>query len=89
MFVTRPNREFGVSKRLADAVANGVSVSLSAGAVTLRRSGRAYDAGYEVFPGILMPAHVSWYARFARNRMVLAHTDRSRGATEISPYPQP
>jgi molybdate/tungstate transport system substrate-binding protein len=42
-------------------------------------------ADYEVFPNVLMPEHVSWYARFARNRMVLAYTDRSRGASEISP----
>jgi molybdate/tungstate transport system substrate-binding protein len=40
-------------------------------------------ADHEVFPNLLMPGHVAWYARFARNRMVLAHTARSRGATEI------
>ena len=40
-------------------------------------------ADHEVFPNLLMPAHVTWYARFARNRMVLAHTTRSRGASEI------
>ncbi|MEJ7810143.1 MAG: substrate-binding domain-containing protein [Gemmatimonadaceae bacterium] len=39
----------------------------------------------EVFPQLLMPAHVSWYVRFARNRMVLAHTSRSRFAAEITP----
>lgn len=41
-------------------------------------------ADYEVFPSVLMPDHVTWYARFARNRMVLAYTDRSRGAGEIT-----
>ena len=40
-------------------------------------------ADAEVFPQLLMPDHVSWYAAFARNRMVLAYTDRSRGAAEI------
>lgn len=40
-------------------------------------------ADYEVFPRLLMPEHVSWYARFARNRMVLAHTQRSRHADSI------
>jgi molybdate/tungstate transport system substrate-binding protein len=40
-------------------------------------------ADYEVFPQLLMPEHVTWYAQFARNRMVLAYTDRSRGAAEI------
>jgi molybdate/tungstate transport system substrate-binding protein len=42
-------------------------------------------ADYEVFPSILMPVHATWYARFARNRMVLAYTDRSSGAAEITP----
>ena len=42
-------------------------------------------ADYEVFPSVLMPTYVSWYARFARNRMVLAYTDKSRGAREITP----
>ena len=40
-------------------------------------------ADHEVFPRLLMPAHVTWYAQFARNRMVLAYTARSRGAAEI------
>lgn len=40
-------------------------------------------ADYEVFPQLLMPEHVRWYAQFARNRMVLAHTARSRFAGEI------
>ncbi|HET6680086.1 MAG TPA: extracellular solute-binding protein [Gemmatimonadaceae bacterium] len=38
----------------------------------------------EIFPKILTPEHVSWFARFARNRMVLAYTDRSRFADEIT-----
>jgi molybdate/tungstate transport system substrate-binding protein len=42
-------------------------------------------ADYEVFPQVLMPAHVAWYAQFARNRMVLAYTDRSRLASEVTP----
>jgi molybdate/tungstate transport system substrate-binding protein len=29
-------------------------------------------ADEDVFPKLLMPSHVTWYARFARNRMVLA-----------------
>lgn len=36
-----------------------------------------------VFPALLMPAEVSWYAAFARNEMVLAYTGRSIGAAEI------
>ncbi|HKG94081.1 MAG TPA: extracellular solute-binding protein [Gemmatimonadaceae bacterium] len=42
-------------------------------------------ADEEVFPRYLMPAHVGWYARFARNRMVLAYTDRSKFAAEVTP----
>lgn len=37
-----------------------------------------------VFPALLMPAQVSWYAAFARNEMVLAYTDRSTGADQIN-----
>ena len=41
-------------------------------------------ADAEVFPRYLMPAHVERYVRFARNRMVLAYTDRSPHASEIT-----
>ena len=40
-------------------------------------------ADVEVFPQLLMPAHVTWYAEFARNRMVVAFTDRSRRASQL------
>jgi molybdate/tungstate transport system substrate-binding protein len=40
-------------------------------------------ADYEVFPQLLVPEHVTWYAKFARNRMVLAYTSRSRHADSI------
>ena len=42
-------------------------------------------ADHEVFPQLLMPAHTTWYAQFARNRMVVAYTDRSKHAAEITP----
>lgn len=42
-------------------------------------------ADQEVFPELLMPAATSWYAAFARNRMVVAYTDRSRHAAEMTP----
>ena len=38
----------------------------------------------EVFPQLLMPRHVNWYALFARNRMVIAYTATSRFASELS-----
>lgn len=41
-------------------------------------------ADEEVFPQLLMPEHVSWYVRFAHNRMVLAYTPRARGADGIT-----
>lgn len=40
-------------------------------------------ADEEVFPKLLMPAHVSSYTIFARNRMVLAYTPSSRHAAEL------
>ena len=40
-------------------------------------------ADEDVFPKVLMPAHATWYARFAENRIVLAYTDKSRFASEI------
>ncbi|MDQ6829677.1 MAG: tungstate ABC transporter substrate-binding protein WtpA [Gemmatimonadota bacterium] len=42
-------------------------------------------ADYELFPRMLIPAHTTWYAQFARNRMVLAYTDRSRFAADVTP----
>ena len=41
-------------------------------------------ADHEVFPELLMPGATSWYATFARNRMVVAFTDRSRYAAAIT-----
>lgn len=41
-------------------------------------------ADAEVFPRYLMPAHVDQYTLFARNRMVVAFTDRSRFADEMT-----
>jgi molybdate/tungstate transport system substrate-binding protein len=38
----------------------------------------------EVFPQLLMPQYVRWYSLFARNRIVLAYTDGSRGAANIN-----
>jgi molybdate/tungstate transport system substrate-binding protein len=38
----------------------------------------------EVFPNVLMPRFTTWYGLFGRNRIVLAYTDKSRGAGEIT-----
>jgi molybdate/tungstate transport system substrate-binding protein len=37
-----------------------------------------------VIPSLLFPALATWYVTFARNSMVLVHTDRSVGAAEIN-----
>lgn len=37
----------------------------------------------DIFPQLLEPAIATWHALFARNRIVLAYTDRSAGAAEI------
>jgi molybdate/tungstate transport system substrate-binding protein len=41
-------------------------------------------ADYGVIAKLLLPSHVTWYATFASNAMVLAYSDRSAGAQEIS-----
>ncbi|HKV50687.1 MAG TPA: extracellular solute-binding protein [Gemmatimonadaceae bacterium] len=40
-------------------------------------------ADYDVFPKLLIPEQTTWYADFARNRMVLAFTDKSKFASEV------
>jgi molybdate/tungstate transport system substrate-binding protein len=41
-------------------------------------------ADADVFPKYLVPAHTTWYADFARNRMVVAYTTKSKHAAEIT-----
>jgi molybdate/tungstate transport system substrate-binding protein len=41
-------------------------------------------ADVEVISQLLVPKYASWYAEFARNRMVVAYTDRSKRSREIS-----
>jgi molybdate/tungstate transport system substrate-binding protein len=42
-------------------------------------------ADEDVFPRLLAPQHVSWWAAFARNRLVVAYTDQSRAHDSITP----
>lgn len=42
-------------------------------------------ADYQVIPTLLIPAHATWYASFARNAMTLVYTDQSAGAKEVGP----
>jgi molybdate/tungstate transport system substrate-binding protein len=41
-------------------------------------------ADYGVIPKLLIPQHATWFATFARNSMVLIHTDQSIGTREIN-----
>jgi molybdate/tungstate transport system substrate-binding protein len=41
-------------------------------------------ADAEVIPQLLVPKHATWYAEFARNRMVVAYTDKSKHSKEIN-----
>ena len=41
------------------------------------------SADYQIFPKYLMPGQTSWYVRFARNRMVLMYTPKSKFASTI------
>jgi molybdate/tungstate transport system substrate-binding protein len=41
-------------------------------------------ADADVFPRYLLPKYASWYAAFARNRMVVAYTRRSKHSSEIT-----
>lgn len=72
--------------------ARGVPVAMESGgslehARKVTELGRIPDllvlADHEVFPTLLAPRHVQWWVRFARNRMVIAWTPRSRHAAEM------
>jgi molybdate/tungstate transport system substrate-binding protein len=64
---------------------NGASLELARRITELHRVPDVVAlADEEVFPRLLVPRAASWYARFARNRMVLAYTERSAGAAEVS-----
>ncbi|HEY4307160.1 MAG TPA: extracellular solute-binding protein [Gemmatimonadaceae bacterium] len=41
-------------------------------------------ADADVFPQFIVPKYSSWFAEFARNRMVVAYTDRSKHAKDIN-----
>ncbi len=75
------------------AAQTGTTFALeSAGSLELARRlldlGKMADvvalADEEVFPRLLMPSRVTWYARFARNRMVLAYAPGAPGLDEAN-----
>ena len=64
---------------------NGASIELARRITELHRVPDVVAlADQEVFPQLLVPRATSWYVRFARNRMVVAYTERSRGASDIT-----
>lgn len=76
------------ARRTGTAVSeeHGASLELARRITDLHRIPDAVAlADQEVFPELLIPGSMSWYAAFARNRMVVAYTDRSRHASEITP----
>ena len=63
----------------------GSSLEIARRFTELRRAADVvFLADPEVFPQLMMPAYAHWYTLFARNRIVLGYTDRSRGAREIN-----
>jgi len=64
---------------------SGASVTLARRVTELHRiPDLIILADPEVFPELLMPRDVRWYAEFARNRMVVAYTPRSKHAAELA-----
>jgi molybdate/tungstate transport system substrate-binding protein len=64
---------------------SGASIELARRITELRRVPDVIAlADEEVFPQLLVPRAASWYVRFARNRMVVAYTPRSRGAADLT-----
>ncbi|WOF15323.1 tungstate ABC transporter substrate-binding protein WtpA [Methanoplanus sp. FWC-SCC4] len=71
----------------------GVDVQLYAGGSTklakeIVELGKPADvfasADYSLIPGLMVPDYASWYATFAKNRMVLCFTDKSKFADEVN-----
>lgn len=73
--------------RHADVTVEQESAGSLETARKLTELGRVPDlialADAEVFPRLLVPSQTTWYVAFARNRMVIAYTPRSRAASEI------
>ena len=64
---------------------NGASLELARRITELHRiPDLILLADQEVFPQLLVPGATSWFARFARNRMVVAYTNKSRYASELT-----
>jgi molybdate/tungstate transport system substrate-binding protein len=87
--ITRPIRaaldSFSVRTGVKYELEPGSSLEIARRFTELHRTADVvFLADPEVFPQLMMPTYVHWYALFARNRIVLAYTERSRGAREIN-----
>ena len=87
--ITKPMRavldSFSVRSGVKYQLEPGSSLEIARRFTELHRSADAvFLADPEVFPQLLMPDYVRWYAVFARNRIVLGYTEGSRGAKEIN-----
>lgn len=87
--VTRPLRAaldtFAAHTHMRYSLEPGASLEVARRITELgRRPDVIVLADPEVFPELLMPRFTSWYTLFGRNRIVLAYTDESRGAREIT-----
>ena len=87
--ITRPVRaaldSFAARTGTTYAMEPGASLEIARRITELHRTPDVVllaDPG--VFPQLLMPAHVTWYTLFARNRIVLAYTRGSKGADRIN-----
>jgi len=87
--ITRPMRavldSFAARTGAKYELEPGASLEIARRLTELRRTPDVVLlADPEVFPQLLMPQYVRWYALFARNRIVLAYTASSRGAARIN-----
>ncbi len=49
-----------------------------------RQAGVIASADYTVIETLMLPAYANWYAKFARNQMVIAYTTKSKYQAEIT-----
>ena len=64
---------------------SGGSTKLAKEIVELGKSADVYaSADYSLIPNIMVPDFATWYATFAKNRMVLCYSDESKFADEVN-----
>jgi len=86
-------QDFAAYRPTGSAIVYSVEVQLEpAGSVQCVRKitdlGEKADvialSDYSLIPKMMMPQYADWYLKFAKNRMVLAYTDKSRYADEVN-----